>query len=136
MPSTIKFHIIEKHLIPLFLRRFRGLKEYDESFIERAHQLGKKLEQKSSNVKSYGTKASLHNQWFRARENPKVHSAIARHDQNRKRLPPSHPKMIEVKRKRVEAKEKLTEERELVKMEAAAEIGDGLFIHVLVARVE
>ena len=38
---------------------------------------------------------------------------------------PSHPKMIEVKRERAEAKEKWFEERELVKMEAAAEIGDG-----------
>ena len=40
-------------------------------------------------------------------------------------LQPSHPKMIEVKRERAEAKEKRIEERELVKMEAGAEIGDG-----------
>ena len=52
MPLMIKFHIIEKHLVPMFLCWFRGLKEYDKSFIERAHQLSKKLEQKSSNVKS------------------------------------------------------------------------------------
>jgi len=62
MSVTVKVHNIEKHLVDDFLVRFRGLGEYDESFMERDHhQTGVKNEKKSANMKkSFDLKANLH----------------------------------------------------------------------------
>ena len=85
LSATPKLHIIEHHLVDMFLRRFRGLGEYDKSFMERGHQDRKKLEQRSSNVKKYDQKAVLHARWSRSGETPKVRQSIDRHGSERKR---------------------------------------------------
>ena len=70
MVSVIrKAHNMEKHFM-YFLRRFRGLREYEESYMERDHQQGVQFERSSSNYKSYEDKADLHSCWERLRTNP------------------------------------------------------------------
>ena len=59
---TVKAHIIDNHLME-FLKRFRGLGQYDEEFMERGHQDGMRNERRSANVKSYAGKSKLHLLW-------------------------------------------------------------------------
>ena len=84
LSATIKVHIIESHLIA-YLRRFRGLGSYEESFIEMAHQEGVKMERRSANVKHTGTKANLHSSWERLGSNPEVERSVDTYHNTRKR---------------------------------------------------
>jgi hypothetical protein len=81
---TRKAHNIEKHLFT-YLRRFRGLKEYDESFIERDHQRGAQYHLRSSNVKKYDDLAKIHSSWERLTRNPRVASARKNYDNSRRK---------------------------------------------------
>ncbi len=81
---TRKAHNIEKHLFT-YLRRFRGLKEYDESFIERDHQRGAQYHLRSSNVKKYDDLAKIHSSWERLTRNPRVASARKNYENSRRK---------------------------------------------------
>ena len=69
--ETRKAHNMEKHFM-YFLRRFRGLKEYEESYMERDHQRGVQFGRRSSNYKLYRDKADLHSCWEQLRTNPRI----------------------------------------------------------------
>ena len=53
---TVKAHIIDNHLMN-FLKRFRGLGQYDAGFMERGHQDGMWNERISANVKNLRRKS-------------------------------------------------------------------------------
>jgi len=58
MLVTPKAHTIEKHLLIMaFRRRFRGLGNHDEEFIERAHQEGFANERRAANINEFEKKA-------------------------------------------------------------------------------
>ncbi len=93
LSATIKVHIIESHLIT-YLRRFRGLGSYEESFIEMAHQEGVKMERRSANVKHVGTKANLHSNWERLGSNPDVKQRVDNYHNKRKRRKPDDSRVV------------------------------------------
>ena len=68
-----------------FLRRFRGLREYEESYMERDHQRGVQFERRSSNYKSYEDKADLHSCWERLRTNPRIILCENEHEAKREK---------------------------------------------------
>ena len=84
MSVTPKAHTIEKHLLP-FLRRFRGLGNHDEKFIERAHQAGIANEKRAANTKEFDKKAMYFALWDRLGENPIVQKEVEWWEDNRRK---------------------------------------------------
>ena len=79
---TVKAHIIDNHLMD-FLKRFRGLGQYDEEFMEGGHQDGMRNERRSANVKIYAGKAKLHSLWDRLGGNPYVFDVVKEYNSTR-----------------------------------------------------
>ncbi|GFH46735.1 predicted protein [Chaetoceros tenuissimus] len=123
-PSTPKFHTIEKHLVRDYLRRFRGLKEYEESFMERSHQIFSNYESKSRCETSYFKKAILHNKWDRRDEHPKVKKALKTYELKRKKRSDDDPRTEKAKRRRKAKKEETIEKRSLLKIECNNDLED------------
>jgi len=84
MSVTPKAHTIEKHLMS-FLRRFRGLGNHDEEFIERAHQDGIANEKRAANTKEFDKKAMYFALWDRLGENPIVQKEVQWWEDNRRK---------------------------------------------------
>ena len=82
--TTRKAHNIEKHLFT-YLQRFRGLKEYDESFMERDHQRGVRYGLRSANVRAFADQMSMHSSWERLESNPRVVKAIKEYNSKRRK---------------------------------------------------
>ncbi|MCP4244748.1 MAG: hypothetical protein GY772_29755 [bacterium] len=89
------------------LKRFKGMKEITEDFMERAHQLGKKLERRIAGYKNRhdAFKAMT---TFLARDDAAAEKIIAVKEQSRKRK--ADAKMIE----EAETKEKKKQQREKI----------------------
>ena len=120
---TVKVHNIAAHLVN-FLRQFRGLAEYDESFMERDHQTGVKNERKSSNVKKYERKAFLYSSWERLQKNPAVKRAIARYESERKKRKVDDPRCVRAAGREAQGKRIKVERREKSKNEWSEKFGN------------
>ena len=68
-----------------FLRRFRGLGNHDEEFIERAHQDGIANEKRAANTKEFDKKAMYFALWDRLGENPIVQKEVQWWEDNRRK---------------------------------------------------
>jgi hypothetical protein len=114
---TVKVHNIEKHLVSDFLERFRGLGEYDESFMERDHQTGVKNERKSANIKTFDSKAKLHSRWERLTKNPSVMNAMKRFEEKRKKRSADDVRVVRSSERQSGKKQRRVERRENTKIE-------------------
>ena len=111
---TIKVHIIETHLIT-YLRRFRGLGSYEESFIKKAHQEGVKMERRSANIKHIGTKATMHSCWERLGSNPAVEERVRNYNNKRKKRKINDVRVVNAKYQRNEKQRIKVENRQKAK---------------------
>ena len=114
LSATIKVHIIEAHLMT-YLHRFKGLGSYEESFIERAHQEGVKMERRSANVKAVERRATLHSCWERLQTNPLVEVRIREYDRIRAKRKREDTRVVIAENRRSEKKRVKVENRQSAK---------------------
>jgi|TARA_B110000261_G_C12890300_1_gene280150 hypothetical protein len=76
---------ISNHLPRRIIRRFRGLGNHDEEFIERAHQAGIANEKRAANTKEFDKKAMYFALWDRLGENPIVQKEVEWWEDNRRK---------------------------------------------------
>ena len=113
---TIKAHIIEAHLID-YLRRFRGLGEYDEEFGERAHQDGLRHDKRTSNVKSFDEKANMYARHDRMVKHPSVLEEVKIYEAGRPKRSSGDARLVSSRMNKVAKKAERDDQRNDVKRE-------------------